>query len=253
MKRFLVFDLEANFGQFRRGYTTTSPKTYPFPTGTVISGIIGAIIGLDYKSYYGYLPKFFSRRYSEYSVRILNPIRYITISENYIETKNYPFTTMLSVALGIKSIKQPPRAQVPLDFIYHPRYRLYVHLSPEFKINSREALDILIERVENGSPFYIPYLGITECIASIKFIDVYEGVEENFDEAGISSVALVNKVDRLVMEPGKVYSRIRVPREMGMDRKTLGFVDLYYEPNGNTIKGKNVLGYRYGEDVFITF
>jgi CRISPR-associated protein Cas5h len=43
----LVFDIWSDYAHFRRGYTTTSPLTYPFPTRTALTGIVAAILGLE--------------------------------------------------------------------------------------------------------------------------------------------------------------------------------------------------------------
>ena len=41
--RVLVFDIWGDFAHFRRFETTTSPLTYPFPTGSAIAGYLAAI------------------------------------------------------------------------------------------------------------------------------------------------------------------------------------------------------------------
>ena len=41
----LVFDIWADYGHFRKFYTTTSPLTFSFPAPSTIAGILGAIYG----------------------------------------------------------------------------------------------------------------------------------------------------------------------------------------------------------------
>ena len=51
-ERVIVFDVWGDYAHFRKNYSTSSPLTYSFPPRTALSGLIGAIAGLD-KSNYG--------------------------------------------------------------------------------------------------------------------------------------------------------------------------------------------------------
>ena len=48
----IVFDIWGDYAYFRRGYTTTSTLTYPFPSRTTIAGFIAGILGYPRNSYY---------------------------------------------------------------------------------------------------------------------------------------------------------------------------------------------------------
>ena len=50
--KLLAFDICGDYGYFRRGYTSTSTITFPFPSRTSISGLIAGIIGLEKDSYH---------------------------------------------------------------------------------------------------------------------------------------------------------------------------------------------------------
>ena len=45
-EKYLVFDISASYGHFKKPYTTTSPLTYSIPTRTAVTGIIAAMLGL---------------------------------------------------------------------------------------------------------------------------------------------------------------------------------------------------------------
>ena len=112
--RVLVFDIWSDFAHFRRFETTTSPLTYPFPTGTTIAGLLAAIAGLQRDSYYS----LFSRDNVEFSVRILNPVKKIVVPISIVKTDepNWFFLWKL----------KDPRAPTPYEFVKEPKYRIYV-------------------------------------------------------------------------------------------------------------------------------
>ena len=47
----LVFDIKGDYGHFKKYYTTSSPLTFSIPPRTTVSGMIGALIGLDKEEY----------------------------------------------------------------------------------------------------------------------------------------------------------------------------------------------------------
>ena len=49
----LVFDIKGDYGHFKKYYTTSSPLTFSIPR-TTVSGMIGALIGLDKEEYLKY-------------------------------------------------------------------------------------------------------------------------------------------------------------------------------------------------------
>ena len=79
-EKLLVFDIWGDFAYFRRGYTSTSTITYPFPSRTSIAGLISSILGFEKDSYHD----IFNQNNSKLGLRILNPIKKMNINLNYI-------------------------------------------------------------------------------------------------------------------------------------------------------------------------
>ena len=75
VNKLIAFDIWGDYGYFRRGYTSTSTITYPFPSRTTLAGLISGILGLEKDSYHD----IFSENNSELGLRILNPIKKINI------------------------------------------------------------------------------------------------------------------------------------------------------------------------------
>ena len=84
VNKLIAFDIWGDYGYFRRGYTSTSTITYPFPSRTTLAGLISGILGLEKDSYHD----IFSENNSELGLRILNPIKKININLNYTNTKD---------------------------------------------------------------------------------------------------------------------------------------------------------------------
>ena len=51
-EKLIAFDIWGDYAYFRRGYTTTSTVSFPFPSRTTIAGLISSILGFKRDSYY---------------------------------------------------------------------------------------------------------------------------------------------------------------------------------------------------------
>ncbi len=118
--KMVSFDIWSDFGHFRKGYSTTSPLTYPFPTRTAISGLIAAIIGLERDSYYN----LFHENNSAIALQILNPIKKININQNLINTKLGYFLWDIKDQSSI-------RTQINYEYLKNPKYRIFVWLKDD--------------------------------------------------------------------------------------------------------------------------
>jgi CRISPR-associated protein Cas5h len=82
--KILVFDIFAPYGHFKIPYTITSPLTFPVPSKTSVYGILGAIMGLDKKSYLTH----FQNNDCLIGISVKNPVKKTHIAENLLHTKN---------------------------------------------------------------------------------------------------------------------------------------------------------------------
>jgi CRISPR-associated protein Cas5h len=220
----LVFDIWGDYAHFRRGYTTTSPLTYPFPPRTTLSGFVGAILGLPRDSYY----EFFKKDNSAFALQILTPIKKIRITLNLIDTK-HGFTPW-----EIQSKGQAPRTQILFEFIKNPKYRMYIWLK-----NNKMFTD-LVESIKYHKAKYTPYLGISECIANFEIygsgiFGIKKQSVNTKEDVEIHSIVNREEVKKIKLEEGKIYGSIKVPGFMDKDRRVLKFIGFYYEENGNSL------------------
>ncbi len=242
--RVLVFDIWSDFAHFRRFETTTSPLTYPFPTGTTIAGLLAAIIGLPRDSYYS----LFSRNNMEFSVRILNPVKKIVVPISIVKTdepRSYSYGS-----LKIKYFNLDVKALTPYEFVKEPKYRIYVR----FKNSTLKKLYEKLKRlIENHQTVYTPYLGITEMIANFEFIGDFQAIPLQIknEAKDLHSVARIDTI-KIIPEEGKRYGRETVPLYMDSNRKVLEYCDVVYEVDGKPIKIRSGTIYEVGGE-YVSF
>lgn len=233
--KLLAFDIWGDYAYFRRGYTSTSTITFPFPSRTTIAGLISAILGLEKDSYHD----IFNEHNSKLGLRILNPIRKININLNYINTKE---------SIILSEIKSNPRVQLQAEFLKDVKYRIYVSL------DSTDLMEELFSNLNEHKSVFTPCLGISECIAdfSLAYDDILNLNSSNEHETYINSVILKDSGD-LIIESGKKYGSVKSPGFMNSERVVSKFLKYYYEENGNAIKVKNCDYYSVGDEHFVLF
>ena len=229
-KKLIAFDIWGDYGYFRRGYTSTSTITYPFPSRTTIAGLISGIVGLEKDSYYN----FFNEDNSKIGLRILNPIKKININLNYINTKE---------GFLLSDIKNNPRVQVQAEFLKDVKYRIYISL------DNNKLMEELYDNLSQHKSVFTPCLGISECIADFKlaYDDIFDLKMTSGSDVEINSIILKNTSD-IIIEPRKKYGVVKSPGFMNSDRVVSKFLEYYYEGNGNTIKIKNGDFYIIGDE-----
>ena len=235
-EKLLVFDIWGDFAYFRRGYTSTSTITYPFPSRTSIAGLISSILGFEKDSYHD----IFNQNNSKLGLRILNPIKKMNINLNYINTKDGRFL--------LSDIKKNPRVQVQAEFLKDVKYRIYVSL------NDKSIMDDLFSLINNHKSIYTPCLGISECLANFELVyddllDLNEKTGENID---INSIVLKEDYN-IVIEPNRKYGVVKSPGFMNSERVVSKFLEYYYEENGNTIKIASGNYFPVGDENIILF
>lgn len=234
-EKLLVFDIWGDFAYFRRGYTSTSTITYPFPSRTSIAGLISSILGFEKDSYHD----IFNQNNSKLGLRILNPIKKMNINLNYINTKG---------GFLLSDIKKNPRVQVQAEFLKDVKYRIYVSL------NDKSIMDDLFSLINNHKSIYTPCLGISECLANFELVyddllDLNEKTGENID---IHSIVLKEDYN-IVIEPNRKYGVVKSPGFMNSERVVSKFLEYYYEENGNTIKIASGDYFPVGDENIILF
>ncbi len=222
--RVVVFDIWADFGHFRKFYTTSSPLTFSFPPPSTIAGIIGAIYGAGKDEYL----KVFAPDKCQLGIRIVRPVKKVRIGVNLINTKgNY------WIPYGNKY--HEPRTQIRTEFLKDPFFRIY------FTHGDEKILEEMALLVKEHKCVYTVSLGLSELLANFEYAGLLDGEEGSCEEAvevstPITSSNLIS--ESLVIETGKKYFKERMPIVMNPERIIKKYDDVIFEPEGKTIKAR---------------
>lgn len=217
-KRVLVFDLWGDFAHFKKAEATTSPLTHTIPTGTAIKGLIAAILGLDRDSYYSS----FTNARMHLGIRILNPVKKITISQNIINTKHGYY---------LWDCGENPRSPTPYQFLKNVKYRIYLSLEDESLYMS------LKNNLIRHKTVYTPYLGISELIGNFQYVGEFYVTPKHANNTSIHSIIRKDKV-KINLDPieGTYWIVERIPLSMSENRVVEEYAEVIFEANTKPLK-----------------
>ncbi len=240
--RILCFDLQGDYGHFRKFYTTSSPLTFSFPPPPTIAGILGAIYGTD-KNRNEYLKTFGNGKY-KIALRILRPIKKVRMGLNLLETKGTNFR------LPMSDKNLAPRTQIRTEFVKKPAFRMYIsHQDPDI-------FDKLCKSISEHKCVYTVSLGLSELIADFRFVGVYDSdlmTTKDFIELSTPITGSNLLPNGLLIEENKKYFKEKVPIVMTPERVVEKYDDVIFEPDGKTIKAQVKTCFRLENGENITF
>jgi CRISPR-associated protein Cas5h len=216
----LTFDISADFGHFRKVYSTSSPLTYSIIPPTSFYGIIGAIIGLE-KEENKYL-QYINHETTKIAIQLINSVKKIRLGLNHINTKGNVWIP--------KQRREGARTQIRTEFLRFPRFRCYVHLHNE------ELFQRLVHYVKEHKNVYTVSMGLSECIANIEFVSL-ETFENRTDKEVVEIVTAIPEslLQTLKIEAGKEYLKERLPIEMNSERIVSSYDEVLFEANGQPL------------------
>lgn len=146
--------MQGRFAHFCSPYANVYRLTQPCPTKTAIMGFIGSVLGIE-KDDLSLYQKF------QCGVEICNEYR--TISMPYLTRQGFP---------GSAANNESSRTSV--EVIVNPKYRIYITGDSELLLKIH---DLMFQQ----KPFFTPYLGLAQFIASTDF-QISEFVEGELTE-----------------------------------------------------------------------
>lgn len=217
----LAFDLQGDFAHFRKYYTTTSPLTFLIPPRTVIIGLIGAILGLPKKSY----AESFPVSECKIGVQILKPLQKVVFKENWragpaqLSKRSLSVTEMHNIS------------RTPMELIKEPLYRVF------FWHSQRKLWADFLAMMQERKTVYTPYLGLSEFLAEVQFVNVYEAEDLKIPSFEWIEIATVAPKDALEgFDPAdKEYVETTLPNEVDSNRR-FKYLKVLFERNGGTVK-----------------
>jgi len=258
MDKLLIFDIKGKMAHFRPFYTNSSSLSYTFPPRTTIAGLIAGILGIPSERFEpenSYYEDFYPEK-CKIALSVMTPLRKIIQTVNYVQTKKSEG--------GIKVIDgSAGSTQIPLEIVLPQEkdeylcYRIYFY-------HTDELFEKLQDCLKNKRWVYPPYLGISEFLADIEFIDSTDKVKpvEGDKEVKIKSVVNMEYIElgnlKFTENTGKPlrYIKERMPIIMDRERK-LKKIGIYEMNYGEIIaQCKNVYEIQYrkvSEPEYIVF
>lgn len=228
----IIFDLCGAYGMFRRFYTNSSSLSYPFPPRTTIAGLIAGIMGYERDGYAEELNMDCCR--IAVSVRV--PVRRVMQQVNYVMTEGDVWSKN---AGGFDGSAGP--IQVPVEWVFPAvgyrelRYRVYV------THENMEWLERLQAILQSGTPFYPPYLGMSECPGRVEHVATAEDwrSEHREEELSLRTVVPAQAISGAPrLESGIQIVKERMPLALDGQRRLIAITDLIYNRAGTSISAR---------------
>jgi len=229
-RKLLIFDVKGPMAHFRKYYTNSSSLSYLFPPRTVAVGLIAGLLGLPSERYTrekdaAYYDKFDEKR-CLVAVSLRSKIRRIMQTVNYIRTKS------LSEVDGSAG-----GTQIPLEILLPEKdgeiiYRIYFYHLNE------EVYDKLKERLEEQRFVFPPYMGITEFLASVDYIDEGRVSKNPNQEIELNTVCKLNEVELDFSGNDLQYITEKMPTGFLNDRTPRKPEEYVFEIKGKHMKVK---------------
>jgi CRISPR-associated protein Cas5h len=212
-KKILIFDISGTFAHFKKYYTNASRLTYGIPTRTVITGLIAGILGFEKDTYH----EKFTEETTRIGIRLLSPYRKIMQGMNF-----YNITKKASL-----------RSQAPMEILVPEIGKNTISFRVYFS-NEKYTCE-LQERISHHNYYYNPYLGITEFLADINFIDLTEYITKYTEKKVLKIQSCFKKeyIEKLdstqIQKEGLKYIIDRRPEKFNNNREFLKFSDYIYD------------------------
>lgn len=241
----LSFVIRSDWGHFRRIDRTVTKQTYRIPPRTTVAGLLAAIAGVRRDGYYD----IFAPECSALAITPLGSGR--TVTQPTLGLGTHPGETMTDAGgTGQKTIKvkypdSTDNRQIhSYELLVDPAYRIDVAVEDE------RFYSVLKHRLETGTSYYPPSMGLSEHLASIEpcrdTTNEFEFETQSIDVNGTISVdsAVPDGVDDVILQPDVRCEVERVPAYMETHdggRRTTGFVDYAFADGPLEVRPKSVI------------
>ena len=214
--RTIVFEIQGQIGHFRKPYAPVSPVTYPFPPPPTVMGIVGAICGYGKDEY----AEKIGWDKVRIAVSLLSPVRKFRAGLNLINTKGNKYFRLAG---------ESPRIQIPYEFLKDPAYRIYLANAND------ETMNKFCDLLKSNKAVYTPSLGLAQCLATVSFCGEMEAIDTSSEKVEVSSVVPKDQVREIHYEPGRRYTRFRIPERMRADRRVEKYGEVVVDEGANKI------------------
>jgi len=183
----LIFDVKGPMAHFRKYYTNSSSLSYLFPPRTVVVGLIAGLLGIPSEKHAKIEEDIYYEKFDQkkclVTLSLKSKVRRLMQTVNYIRTKK------LSEVNGSAG-----GTQIYLEILLPENcnavtYRIY------FYHTDREIYNKLKKRLEKQRFIFPPYMGITEFLASIDYINEGKALKYLNQKVELNSVCKLSEID----------------------------------------------------------
>jgi CRISPR-associated protein Cas5h len=228
--RLIVFEVSGEYGHFRKFNTTTSPLTYPIPTRTALTGLLGAVLGIERETGPGRFPAYatpvqelFGSAVCGIGVQLLAPVKKVNIGFNLLDTGNSFF-----------EIKKSGRTQIEFELLKNPAFRVFVQ-------HQDVALsDRLTERLTRQAHHFTPYLGLSQFTATLSNAVSCPATQKSSVGGEVPIESAVN-LSKLMANPPIEFSQTAhyyvetMPIELSRERVVTRYGEVLVDADGGAV------------------
>jgi CRISPR-associated protein Cas5h len=241
-KNVLIFDVESEYGHFRKFNTTTSPLTYSIPTRPAVIGLVGAVLGIEREVANGTVAKgkkslseLFSKANASVAVQLLNPVKKVNIGFNLLDTEK--------TASSFFNVKQ--RTQIEFELLKHPRFRIFISCVDEV------IQEKLTEALKHGKSHFSPYLGLSQFTAVLTFTGTcsLEKIDSSDFIPVSTAINISNTEHEFDFEHNAAfkYTSDTMPIELSPERIAKDYSEVLIEATGREVKVKTREAFKAGD------
>lgn len=224
MEKVLVFDLLAEFAQFKKYFSNMSPISFLIPPRTTLAGMVGAIAGIDKEVN----PEMFNPEECFFSIQIVKPIRKMRLPMNYLKT-----TTLKHIS------RFEEHKPTNIEFLRDVCYRVY------FWHSKAEIYEQVKRMLECHKSHYTLSMGMSNCLADFVYRGEYAITPIVTDEYIIlKSVIKSEELVEIDIENVKAMQKTVVPYYMKNDREPVLYKEVIYSTDDQGLPAKVSKCYR---------
>lgn len=228
--RLIVFELSGEYGHFRKFNTTTSPLTYPIPTRTALTGVLGAVLGVEREMAPGRfadnaLPvqELFGADACQLAVQLLAPVKKVNIGFNLLDTGN-----------SFYEIRKSGRTQIEFELLKNPAFRVFVRLKDGV------LFDQLADRLIARSHHFTPYLGLSQFTANLQDVRVTRGSVRTATAGYVPvqsavNLSLLTTTPPIEFDQTAHYYVETMPIELSRDRVVMRYGEVLVNADGGLV------------------
>lgn len=219
MRNILVFDIFGDYAHFRKYFTNMSPTTFLIPPRTVLTGIIGALIGISKEEN----PESFPLAKAKIAVQLKTSVNKTIVQINGVKASSI---SALSMPLGVKR-------QINYELVKKPCYRVY------FTHSDLDIYEQAKQHLESHTSVYTLALGSAQCLANYNYIGEFEYSKvTSVDYLPISSTISKEQLQDIDFTDNNKIQKAVMPNEMLNSRVVTEYKEFLYSISGEPIKAK---------------